>query len=555
MVWKWLEDFGGAIKDNAGPLALGAAGLAMTKEGYDKLGRTGQRAYEGYAGPGGLADRLTGMMDFQPYTVTSTTGSQFGMSPSPSVTGGQGFEYFNTGMFSDEYNEANSSPEVRAAFSAGASPQASASMLAAFNMGVEDANRDGLISDEEFAAWEGYDNWLAENPNHPRGDDAPGRQPGSRFTGQYNADGTPIYVQTRAASAATGSAASGSAAGSGGAAGGAGAAGSAAGSGGAAGGAGTGQGQGFEGGGGPTVALTDSGRYTIDHPAFPATYTTSGIDAIYKQLGFDKVFGTAPARFQGEDDASYSNRTGFALDNLPTAATGGGTGSTTGTGGGTGSTIGTSWGSGGAATGGGSGEALVPGANNYGFTLSPEELAMQNANFTRAENMFALSAANPATREQAVFDRMMTAMAPQQERERLALEERLAGQGRLGVRTSMFGGTSEQLAQAKAQEESRNEAMLNAMTFAGQEQQRQANLGSGLMAAGYVPQAQLLNVAGLGMTAAEQRRAQLAQQASTYGETYSTGLEALLSSALGQAGMTRDVGAGLTTAALGGLFS
>ena len=530
MPWQWLEDLGGAIKDNAGPLALGTAGLALTKEGYDKLGRTGQRAYEGYAGPGGLADRLTGMMDFQPYTVTSTTGSQFGMSPSPSVTGGQGFEYFNTGMFSDEYNEANSSPEVRAAFAAGASPQASANDLAAFNMGVDDTNRDGFISDEEFAAWEGYDNWLAQNPNHPRGADDPGSQRGSRFTGQFDANGNPIYVQTRAASAAAGGVAGGAAGGAGG---------------GAAGGAGTGQGQGFEGGGGPTVALTDSGRYTIDHPAFPGTYTTSGIDAIYKELGFDKVFGTAPARFQGEDDAAYSNRTGFALDNLPTAATGGGTGSTTGT----------SWGSGGVATGGGSGEAPVPGANNYGFTLSPEELAMQKANFTRAENMFALSAADPAAREQAVFDRMMTAMAPQQERERLALEERLAGQGRLGVRTSMFGGTSEQLAQAKAQEESRNEAMLNAMTFAGQEQQRQANLGSGLMAAGYVPQAQLLNVAGLGMTAAEQRRAQLAQQASTYGETYSTGLEALLSSALGQAGMTRDVGAGLTTAALGGLFS
>ena len=118
----------------------------------------------------------------------------------------------------------------------------------------------------------------------------------------------------------------------------------------------------------------------------------------------------------------------------------------------------------------------------------------------------------------------------------------------------MFGGTSEQLSMAKAQEEARNTAMLNAMTFAGQEQTRQANLGSGLMAAGYVPQAQLLNAATLGMTGAEQRRAQLAQQASAYGETYSTGLEALLASAQGQAGMYRDVGAGLTQAALGGLF-
>jgi len=119
----------------------------------------------------------------------------------------------------------------------------------------------------------------------------------------------------------------------------------------------------------------------------------------------------------------------------------------------------------------------------------------------------------------------------------------------------MFGGTPEGLALAKAQEEAKNQAMLNAMTFAGQEQSRQANLGSGLMAAGYVPQAQLMNVAQLGMTGAEQRRAQLAQQANTYGETYSSGLQALLGSAMGQAGMYKDVGTGITQAALGGLFS
>jgi len=47
MVWQWLEDLGGAIKDNAGPLALGTAGLVRNKERYDKLGRIGQRAYEG----------------------------------------------------------------------------------------------------------------------------------------------------------------------------------------------------------------------------------------------------------------------------------------------------------------------------------------------------------------------------------------------------------------------------------------------------------------------------------------------------------------------------
>ena len=424
-ILKSLGNAGGAIVDNAGPLALGTLGLGLAKEGYDKLGRTGERAYESYAAPGGLADRLSGMMEFQPYTVTSTTGSNFGMTQAPG-TGGVGSvnpqqaidNYYrqlgNEGLFSD-------SPEVQAAFQAGANSQASANELAAFNLGVPDLNNDGRLSNEEFTSWDGYAAYSAQNGEGILLNDGtnPAGFSGSRFTGQYNSDGTPIYVQT---------------------------------------GAGVPQGQENAGG------VGGAGGY----PSF------------------------VPAGQQG--------------------------------------------------------------AMDYALTLSPEEKLMQDANLQRSEAMFALSAADPAAREQAVFDRMMTAMAPQQERERLDLENRLQGQGRLGVRTDMFGGTSEQLSMAKAQEEARNTAMLNAMTFAGQEQTRQANLGSGLMAAGYVPQAQLLNAATLGMTGAEQRRAQLAQQGSAYGETYSTGLEALLASAQGQAGMYRDVGAGLTQAALGGLF-
>ena len=96
--------------------------------------------------------------------------------------------------------------------------------------------------------------------------------------------------------------------------------------------------------------------------------------------------------------------------------------------------------------------------------------------------------------------------------------------------------------------------MLAAMQYAGEEQQRQAQLGSGMLAAGYIPQAQLLSALEPGMTMAERQRQALSQQASAYGETYSTGLEALLQSALGQAGLYGGFGTSLATAALGGLF-
>ena len=71
---------------------------------------------------------------------------------------------------------------------------------------------------------------------------------------------------------------------------------------------------------------------------------------------------------------------------------------------------------------------------------------------------FGQAAAPIAQREQDVYNRMRTAMSPEEERQRLALEQRMAAQGRSGVRTAQFGGTPEQLALAKAQEEAQNRA-------------------------------------------------------------------------------------------------
>lgn len=197
---------------------------------------------------------------------------------------------------------------------------------------------------------------------------------------------------------------------------------------------------------------------------------------------------------------------------------------------------------------------VVPAQTDYKLNLSPDEQAFYEARLAGSQDMFEAAEADTAAREQQVYDRMMATMAPERDRQRLALEERLAGQGRLGVRTGMFGGTPEQLAQAKAEEEARNQAVLNSMTFAGQEQQRQAQLGAGMLSAGYIPQAQLVGSLQPGMTAAEQQRQSVSQATGAYGETYAAGLQALLQSALGQAGIAGGFGTAMANAALGGLF-
>lgn len=197
----------------------------------------------------------------------------------------------------------------------------------------------------------------------------------------------------------------------------------------------------------------------------------------------------------------------------------------------------------------------VTGQMMYEMELTPEEQEFQRRRLEQSGMFFDQAAVPVAEREQQVFDRMMTAMSPSQERERLALEQRLAAQGRLGTQTAAFGGTPEALTLAKAQEEARNQAMLQAMEFAGTEQQRQARLGTGMLGAGYVPQAQLAMALEPGMTAAEQRRAALSEQAKSYGETYAAGLNALLSAGLGQANIAGGFGSSLARGALGGLFS
>jgi hypothetical protein len=208
------------------------------------------------------------------------------------------------------------------------------------------------------------------------------------------------------------------------------------------------------------------------------------------------------------------------------------------------------------ATGGQFGMTQDPntGQMQYNLQLSPEEQQLYQDQLQRAGTFFEQAAMPTAAREEQVYGRIRDSMLAEEERQRLALEQRLAAQGRLGVTTGMFGGTPEALALAKGQAEALTNARLRAMQFAGQEQQRLAGLGTGMLAAGYMPQAQLLSGIQPGMTSAEQRRQALSEQAGAYGQTYAAGLEALLTAAQAKANLAGGFGSNIASAALGGLF-
>lgn len=173
-------------------------------------------------------------------------------------------------------------------------------------------------------------------------------------------------------------------------------------------------------------------------------------------------------------------------------------------------------------------------------------------------------------READVYERIRATQRPEEQRQQLALEERLASQGRTGLRTAQFGGSPEQLALAQAQEEAKARASLGALGQAQAEQLQQAGLaesmfGLGGKAAGlpqalqlgqlqniglaqaaqYQPEAQLLNALSPAINLANIAGTGQRQGAGYLAQAGTTGLEALGQTEIARANLLRDLYSGL----------
>jgi len=189
----------------------------------------------------------------------------------------------------------------------------------------------------------------------------------------------------------------------------------------------------------------------------------------------------------------------------------------------------------------------------------------QRALLSQADTALGRAMADPRSAQADLYEQMRAVQRPEEERQRLALEERMLSQGRMGLSSSAYGGSSpELLAQETARQEAMARASLGARTQAMQEQQQAYGQGLGLLGqasgmrqrelaealglqgAGYVPQQQQLAAAtglmGLGYTPQEQALATLGygidlakipalgQQtgAELYSQLGQTGLESIL---------------------------
>ena len=152
-------------------------------------------------------------------------------------------------------------------------------------------------------------------------------------------------------------------------------------------------------------------------------------------------------------------------------------------------------------------------------------------------------------REQQIFERIRAAQTPEEQRQRLATEERMAAQGRLGLSSAAYGGsTPELMAQETAIAEARNRAALGAMDQARAEQAQQLQTAQTLggLTSQFAGQSSDLQ------SAAQQRASQLSQlgmsasqiQSQLESEGLGRGLQTL------QGGLqAQEIGSGLQTQA------
>ena len=129
----------------------------------------------------------------------------------------------------------------------------------------------------------------------------------------------------------------------------------------------------------------------------------------------------------------------------------------------------------------------------FNINLSPEQEALQSQLMGQAQGLFGQVGQDPAAQQASIYEQLRATQRPEEERQRLATEERMLSQGRLGMQSSAYGGASpELLAQETARQEAMGRANIGARQQALSEQQQALAGGQGLLQAGYSPQQQAL---------------------------------------------------------------
>jgi hypothetical protein len=137
----------------------------------------------------------------------------------------------------------------------------------------------------------------------------------------------------------------------------------------------------------------------------------------------------------------------------------------------------------------GTGTTAVTPEGGYTQTLTPTGQQIQEGMFNQALGAIPQTQVTP----EALYSQLQEMRAPTTDRQRLALENRLAAQGRLGTSSMMYGGsTPEQLALEQSLREQESKDMLTALTQAGALTGQNIQNVAGMLGVGYTPETQAL---------------------------------------------------------------
>jgi hypothetical protein len=172
-----------------------------------------------------------------------------------------------------------------------------------------------------------------------------------------------------------------------------------------------------------------------------------------------------------------------------------------------------------ASTLGGATTAVDPdtGQLSVQLTKSPEEVALEKDLLSGASGMFERSMADPRQAQADLYEQLRAIQRPEEERQRLALEERMLAQGRMGMSSAAYGGANpELLAQEQARQEAMLKANLGARTQAMTELGQFGDLGTQLLAGAYTPQTEAIGLLGAGTNVAQLQGTGAREGASLY---------------------------------------
>jgi len=120
-----------------------------------------------------------------------------------------------------------------------------------------------------------------------------------------------------------------------------------------------------------------------------------------------------------------------------------------------------------------------------------------------AQGLFTRAGIDPAIGQADLYEQMRAIQRPEEQRDRLALEERMLSQGRLGLGSSAYGGSSpELLAQAQIQQDAMLKANLAARGQVFKERGQDLDVATGMLDSSFTPQDKALALLGGGTNVA-----------------------------------------------------